>query len=605
MKRSHDMPFGAQYRAGEGVTFRLWGPRAKQVMLHLSDSGSEVALDMKAIGEGWFELATDRARPGSRYQYQIDGGLKVPDPASRFQPADVHGPSEVIDPAEFDWHDTDWRGRPWNEAVVYELHVGAFSPEGTFAGVEKRLDYLADLGVTAIELMPVSDFPGTRNWGYDGVLPYAPDSSYGRPNDLKRLVQAAHKKGLMMFLDVVYNHFGPEGNYLRAYAPQFFTDRHHTPWGEAVNFDQPGSKVVRNYFIQNVLYWLTEYRFDGLRFDAVDQIVDTSNRHILTEIADTVRHQITDRPVHLVLENDDNAAHYLEPGRKLYNAQWNDDIHHALHVTLTGESDGYYADYAHAPVRHTARCLTEGFDYQGQSSGFRNGRLRGEPSDDLPSTCFVSFLQNHDQVGNRAFGERISNLADGCALKAAMTILLLAPSPPLLFMGEEFAAQTPFLFFCEFGKDLAAAVTNGRRNEFSRFARFSDPELRARIPDPNAPKTFLDSKLDWDSVSTPQRKGWPDFYRTLLQLRQKKISPRLSGMSKNTASVEMLSDRALRAKWTLVDGAQLTLFANLSDEPQQHSNRTCGTLLYSTPESTSEQFEVSLPPWSAAWFLKE
>jgi malto-oligosyltrehalose trehalohydrolase len=599
------MPFGAQFHPGEGTTFRLWGPRAEQVTLQVSEGPSRLALQMKRSDAGWFELVTDRAHPGTRYQYEINGDLKVPDPASRFQPADVHGPSEVIDPAEFNWEYADWRGRPWNEAVIYELHVGAFSSDGTFSGVEQKLDYLADLGVTAIELMPVSDFPGARNWGYDGVLPFAPHSQYGRPNDLKRLVQAAHKKGLSMFLDVVYNHFGPEGNYLRAYSPQFFTDRHHTPWGEAVNFDQAGSDVVRDYFVQNALYWLTEYHFDGLRFDAVDQIVDTSNPDILTEIAQTVRRRISDRPIHLILENDDNAAHYLRPERNLYNAQWNDDIHHDLHVALTGEADGYYADYADAPVRRTARCLTQGFDYQGQPSPFRDGRLRGEPSADLPPTCFVSFLQNHDQVGNRAFGERISKLADACALKAAMTILLLAPSPPLLFMGEEFAADTPFLFFCDFGKDLAAAVTNGRRQEFSRFARFADPQLRAQIPDPNARDTFLKSKLDWTSLSAPEHKNWRNFYRGLLMLRQQKIAPRLTAMNSNQASLEIISERALLAAWTFPDRAQLTLLANLSQQSQHHSTSPSGSLLYSTHESTNNHFGASLPPWSAAWFLKE
>lgn len=599
------MRFGAQYLPGEGVRFRLWGPQANEVNLHLIEGESSATLDMKAVGDGWFEVLADAVKPGTRYQYQIDGGIKVPDPASRFQPADVHGPSEVIDSANFDWTDADWRGRPWNEAVIYELHVGAFSLEGTFAAAEKRLDYLADLGITAVELMPLSDFPGSRNWGYDGVLPYAPDSSYGRPDDLKRLVQSAHKKGLMVFLDVVYNHFGPEGNYLRAYSPEFFTDRHHTPWGEAINFDQPGSQVVRDFFIQNALYWLTEYHLDGLRFDAVDQIVDTSTPHILTEIAQAVRSYVSGRPVHLVLENDDNAAHYLSPRQDLYRAQWNDDIHHALHVALTGESDGYYADYADAPVRRAARCLTQGFDYQGQPSRFRNGKRRGEPSSELPPTCFVAFLQNHDQVGNRAFGERILKLTDKCALKAAMTILLLAPSPPLLFMGEEFGADTPFLFFCDFGKDLAAAVTNGRRNEFSRFARFSDPALRARIPDPNAPETFWQSKLDWRNLSAPEHKGWSDFYRRLLALRSTRIAPRLRHMTSNSVTLEMLSDRAFFAKWTLPEGAQLSLLANLSQEPQSHSRRPSGSLLYATPESTNEEFVAALPPWSAAWFLKQ
>lgn len=597
------MSFGAEYRPGTGVRFRLWGPQAKNVSLHLAP-GREDALDMKPSSDGWFELTTTQAGPGSRYQYQIDGGLKVPDPASRFQPADVHGLSEVIDPEEFDWTDHEWSGRPWEEAVIYELHVGTFTPEGSFAGVESKLDYLADVGVTAIELMPLSDFPGARNWGYDGVLPFAPDSTYGRPNDLKHLVDAAHRRGLMVFLDVVYNHFGPEGNYLRAYAPEFFTDRHHTPWGDAINFYGPGSQNVRDFFIQNALYWLTEYYLDGLRLDAVDRIADISQPDILTEIAQTVADELTGRHVHLILENDDNAAHYLHPERKLFTAQWNDDIHHALHASITGESDGYYADYADKAVHRVGRCLTEGFDYQGQTSSFRDGVKRGEPSSDLPLSCFVSFLQNHDQVGNRAFGERILKLADPRAVKAAMTILLLAPSPPLLFMGEEFAAETPFLFFCDFGGDLAAAVTNGRRNEFSRFARFSDPKLRAQIPDPNAPETFLKSKLDWNSLSKAKHKDWFNFYRTLLQVR-KRLVPRVRGLTGDKASFDMLSERALAVSWVLSDGGNLTLFTNLSDDCLQHSSPEPGTLLYASPQESGDQSRELLPPWSAAWFLCE
>lgn len=605
MKRRHNMVFGAEYRPGQGVHFRLWGPKAEKVVLHVSHADRESILDVHANGEGWFELTTDRAGPGTRYQYEIDGDKKVPDPASRFQPADVHGPSEVIDPEAFDWSDTSWVGRRWEEAVIYELHVGTFTREGTFRGVESRLEYLAELGITAIELMPVSDFPGGRNWGYDGVLPFAPDSQYGRPHDLKHLVQVAHHRGLMVFLDVVYNHFGPEGNYLRLYAPQFFTDHHHTPWGEAINFDGRVSKVVRQFFIQNALYWLSEYHLDGLRLDAVDRIADLSEPDILTEIAQTVRHEIRDRPIHLVLENDDNAAHYLRPEFKLFNAQWNDDIHHALHVAVTGESDGYYVDYADEPVRRAGRCLTEGFDYQGEISVFRDGMHRGEPSRDLPPGCFVSFLQNHDQIGNRAFGERIWKLADPCAVKAAMAILLLAPSPPLLFMGDEFAADTPFQFFCDFRKDLAAAVTNGRRNEFSRFARFHDPMLRAQIPDPNARETFLRCQLDWNCLDQIEHKVWNDFYRQLLRIRKEQIVPRLRGIGSNRSSLTMLSERMLLAGWLLPDTAQLTLLANLADQPCQHSIQMPGKLLYSAPSGTADQLGERMPPWSAAWFLTE
>src|SRR5687768_2068639 len=346
---------------------------------------------MSAAGDGWFETLERSARPGSRYRYRIDGRHEVPDPASRFQPADVSGPSEVIDPAAFDWHDDGWQGRPWQEAVIYELHVGTFSSKGTYQGVLEKLEYLRDVGITAIELMPLADFSGRRNWGYDGVLPYAPDSAYGRPEQLKALIQAAHRTGLMVLLDVVYNHFGPEGNYLGLYAPQFFTDRHKTPWGAAIDFS---NAAVRSFFIQNARYWLEEYRFDGLRFDAVHAIVDDSETHILDELREAMP-----AGKHLVLENDANQAGFLERG---YRAQWNDDAHHAFHVLATGESESYYADYADAPARHLARSLAEGFAYQGDHSPFRS-RTRGEKSAHLSPLAFVNFLQNHDQIGNRAF----------------------------------------------------------------------------------------------------------------------------------------------------------------------------------------------------------
>src|SRR3954471_7540785 len=471
---------------------------------------------------------------GSLYRFQIDDKAEVPDPASRFQPQDVQGPSEVVDPTAFQWRDENWRGRPWEEAVFYELHVGTFSPEGTFRGVEQKLDYLRDLGVTAVELMPLADFSGARNWGYDGVLPFAPDSSYGRPEDLKQLVQAAHARGLMMFLDVVYNHFGPEGNYLHLYAPQFFTNRHHTPWGDAINFDGRESRPVRDFFIHNALYWLEEYHFDGLRLDAVHSIVDSSNPNILTELAQAVRERFgAERFVHLVVENVNNTARYLSRDQggsvRLYDAQWNDDIHHCVHVLLTGETDGYYSDYAPDPMRHVCRCLSEGFAYQGDYSEF-HGEKRGEPSSHLPPSAFISFLQNHDQIGNRAFGERISQLADPHALRAAMEILLLAPPPPLLFMGEEFAAPSPFLFFCDFHGDLAAAVTNGRRSEFARFAQFNSPEVRESIPDPNAESTYLQSKLNWSTLRDKVHADWLNLYRELLAIRKSKIVPHLGGL---------------------------------------------------------------------------
>ncbi|HEV2397617.1 MAG TPA: malto-oligosyltrehalose trehalohydrolase [Candidatus Sulfotelmatobacter sp.] len=608
MARSkHEMPFGGEIQPDGSVRFRLWAPAAKDVRLVLENSHQ--FLPMRAVDNGWFELTTTEARAGSRYQFQINGETKVPDSASRFQPQDVHGPSEVIAPDAFQWTDDQWRGRAWEEAVIYELHVGAFSPEGTYQGVQHRLDYLRDLGITAIELMPVADFPGRRNWGYDGVLPFAPDSSYGRPEDLKRLVQAAHEKGLMIFLDVVYNHFGPDGNYLHLYAPQFFTKRHHTPWGAAINFDGPERRVVRDFFIDNALYWLDEYHFDGLRLDAVHAIIDDSTPDILTELAHRVREQFgNDRHVHLVLENADNAAHYLRRDSRgapqLYDAQWNDDIHHAVHVLLTGESDGYYSDYQKDPMRHLCRCLREGFAYQGDFSDYHSCN-RGERSAHLPLSAFVSFLQNHDQIGNRAFGDRILQIAPAQAVKAVMEILLLAPSPPLLFMGEEFAADTPFLFFCDFHGDLAAAVTNGRRSEFARFAKFNSPEVRDSIPDPNAEETFLRSKLNWSSLSAPSHTLWFSFYRELLSIRQGAIVPHIGRISDSRCHAFEAPQRLLSIDWICDNKARLELRANLSNELSTSKLNYSGGLIYASSSDARSAIEQgSLPPWSVAWSFR-
>ena len=458
--------------------------------------------------------------------------------------------------------------------------------------------------------MPVADFPGQRNWGYDGVDLFAPDSAYGRPEDLKELVQSAHSLGMMVLLDVVYNHFGPEGNYLGAYAPQFFTGRHHTPWGNAINFDGPESRTVRDFFIHNALYWLTEYHFDGLRLDAVHAIMDEFTPHILAELADSVRSSIEpDRRVHLVLENDRNQARYLkrtehcEPGT--YTAQWNDDIHHALHVIITGERDGYYADYAERPLELLGRCLAGGFGYQGEVSRYRNGEARGESTDGLPPTAFVSFLQNHDQIGNRAFGERLTKIANPNPLRAALEILLLAPSPPLLFMGEEFGADTQFLFFCDFEKDLAVAVTAGRRKEFARFARFRDPAAREEIPDPNAARTFEASRLDWDMIARPQHQGWLLFYRDLLRLRRQHIVPRLSAACDIKPDYEASDGHVLAVRWHFPDGSELALQANLGKHPVAGLRLPDAQTIYASEGVTAETLRRgTLPAWSVVWFLE-
>lgn len=612
--RKHAMPFGAEILPeGRGVRFRLWAPTARSVDLVLDRS----LYKMQPEGKGWYSLTSAKAKAGSKYKFRIDGDLQVPDPASRYQPEDVFGPSMVVDPAAYEWRDEHWKGRPWEETVLYELHTGTFSEQGTFKGVQQKLEYLTELGITAIELMPVADFPGRRNWGYDGVLLFAPDSSYGKPEELKDLVNAAHQKGLMVFLDVVYNHFGPEGNFLHAYAKSFFNEQHHTPWGAAINFDAPGKEVVREFFIHNAMYWLEEYHIDGLRFDAVHAIIDDSPTHILDELSGRIRNHFgPDRHIHLVLENDHNQARFLRgPQDGSYNAQWNDDSHHAVHVAVTGEASGYYSDYA-APVtgrpavHYLARCLAEGFAYQGEPSPYRDGEKRGESSRNLPLSAFVDFMQNHDQIGNRAFGERLTTLAPPHTLRAAATVFLLAPSIPLLYMGEEWGSKTPFLFFCNFSDELAPLVTEGRRKEFAHFPDFSNPENLEKIPDPSDPKTFERSRLDWKDLDVPEHRQWLDFYRGLLAVRQREIVPRLAGMPDSETGrnrYEVLDDTGLHAEWTLGDGSRLVLLANLGPErltfpfAEIHNFK----LIFVSEENAADALHTGqLPGWSAIWLLK-
>lgn len=642
----HDMPFGAMPIEGGGVAFRLWAPSVPQVMLRIE--GDETAeFPMIRYEDGWHRrdiVTPGTAGPGTRYRFLLPDGLLVPDPASRRNPDDVHAASQVVDPAAFDWPaaEADWRGRPWREAVIYELHVGTFSPTGDFAGVEAKLDHLVDLGVTALEMMPVADFPGRRNWGYDGVLPFAPEAGYGTPEDFKRLVAAAHARGLMVFLDVVYNHFGPDGNYLHAWCPEFFDRTQHTPWGAAIDFRR---REVRDFFIHNARYWLEEFRLDGLRLDAIHAIRDESAPDIVEEIRNAVAElaEAQNRYLHLILENDRNQAHYLDPeksrrrqdgtgharrppggaqnlpsreggaggGRANAVAQWNDDIHHALHVIATGETDGYYADYAGDPHGHLIRCLTEGFAWQGEPSPFRGGEARGEPSAHLPPGAFINFLQTHDQIGNRAFGERLGHLAPAAAVEAATALLLLAPQPPLLFMGEEFAAATPFLYFCDFAGDLARAVTEGRRREFAAFARFADPGARERIPDPNAAATFEASRLDWASLSQPGPAACHARVRHLLAVRRRELVPRL-GDAPLPVQVLRLGDRpdrrrGMRLIWTLADGSLLTLTANLSGDPLADVLPAWGRQLASTLATLPMDAEPgdTLPPWTVCWHLRE
>jgi maltooligosyltrehalose trehalohydrolase len=578
-----ELSFGAQPIGPDQTRFTLFAPAADAVSLEVDGHGS---FPMQRTPGGTFEM-TFACRAGTRYRYCLANGLSVPDPASRAQTNDVHGWSVVVDPGSYTWR-TPWLGRPWQQTVLYELHAGLL---GGFRGVQKELPRLSSLGVTAIELMPVNDFPGRRNWGYDGVLPFAPDAAYGAPDDLKTLVDAAHAHGMMMFLDVVYNHFGPDGNYLGSYAPQFFRDDLRTPWGPALDFRRP---EVRRFFTENAIYWLMEYRFDGLRFDAVHAI---SESDWLDEMARAVRETVEPRrQVHLVLENEANRASHM---RGDFDAQWNDDIHHVLHVLLTGERGGYYEDFAQDTAAKLARALSEGFVFQGEPSLHREGGTRGSPSADLPPYAFVSFLQNHDQIGNRAFGERLTTIADPRALKAAIALQLLSPQIPLIFMGEETASQTPFFFFTDHHGALADAVREGRRREFAKFPDFVDPARREEIPDPNDVGTFE------RSVPHPADEGGKarsDLYCRLLGLRATEIVPRLLGS--RSAGASAVGPAAVIARWEMGDGALLVLACNLGEREAPLAEHAFGQLLFESDMDVAKHARAgTLAPYATVAFL--
>ena len=599
LRRRHRMRFGAEVQADGGVRFSIWAPAQSSLSVAIDETPP---LPLLACADGWHQLTSATARSGARYRFVLTDGSAVPDPASRFQPDDVHGPSEVIDPIAYGWGDGRWAGRPWSEAVVYELHVGTFTPEGTFRAAIDRFEHLAALGITAIELMPVADFPGRRNWGYDGVFPFAPDASYGRPEDLKALVEAAHERGLMVLLDVVYNHFGPDGNCLSRYAPQFFTDRHRTPWGDAINYDGEGCGPVREFFIDNALYWLEEFHLDGLRLDAVHAIADDSPLHILEDLARHARERIHGRPIHLVLENDGNEARWLartESGvPRLYTAQWNDDLHHALHVTATGENMGYYVDYL--PLAdHLGRALAEGFAFQGELSKYR-GTARGEPSAQVPAAAFVAFIQNHDQIGNRAFGERIAALAPAPAARAIAAVYLFLPQTPMLFMGEEWGSVEPFPFFCDFGAELAQAVRKGRRREFAKFVERLSKTRRAGTPDPQAEATFAAAKLDWSKLEDPAHGAVLQWYRRALAARRAHIQPLLPGLTGKHAHHTTLGEGVVAVAWETPAGT-LMLAANLTATATGGFPSKAGETIWQEGDPGDG---TRFGPWTVRWSLR-
>ena len=538
--KSWQLARGAMLCADDAVQFTVWAPRVSSVAVRLlTPENFTVPLERQA--NGLHSGIIRRCPPGSRYLYFLDGERLRPDPVSRFQPEGVHGPSEVVDPHAFCWTDQDWKGLPLTEMIIYELHPGTFTAAGTFTALLPHLEYLKnEVGVTAIELMPVAEFPGQRNWGYDGTHLYAPHSAYGGPLGLKTLVNACHEKGLAVILDVVYNHLGPEGNYLSEYGP-YFTDRYQTPWGQAVNFDGEDSQEVRRYVIDNALYWVTEYHIDALRLDAIHGIFDAHPTHILQELGEAVqtRAGALGRTVLVIAESDLNDNRVITDiccaGGWGLDAQWNDDFHHALHALLTGERQGYYQDFGQ--LAHFARALTDGFVYQGQFSQYRQ-RAHGTLSRHLPSERFVICSQNHDQVGNRAYGDRLSTLVPFPALKLAAGLVLLAPNIPLLFMGEEYGETAPFLYFTSHTDPaLAQAVREGRRREFASFTR------QQEVPDPQEAETFRRSSLQHHLREQEPHRALLRFYHDLIALR--KSSPSLRHCHKAHMEVEMFSEHQL------------------------------------------------------------
>ena len=504
-----------------GVTFTVWASAARTLTLSIerADRPAE-RLSMEPLGGGMFQAHVSDAAAGTLYTYFVNDEGPFPDPASRFQPRGVHGPSEVIDWTQYRWSDAGWRGVRFEELVIYELHVGAFAPAGSFLGVVDRLPYLADLGITAIELMPVAAFPGRRNWGYDGAALFAPAREYGRPTDLQRLVDRAHGVGIAVLIDVVYNHLGPDGAYLPLFSPEFFSRRHQSPWGDGVNLDGPGSGNVRRFLVENALHWIREYHADGLRLDATHALVDGSARHVLAELADALHGLDLGRSVHVIAEDERNLAKLVLPragGGWGLDAVWADDFHHELHRALTGEDGGYYADFS-GTAADIATTINQGWFYTGQDSNYA-GRPRGSGTAGIDRRRFVFCLQDHDQVGNRALGERLNHLADLAGCRAAAALLLLAPETPLLFMGQEWAASTPFRYFTDHEEGLGCLVTDGRRREFDRFPAFSDRDARAKIPDPQEEATFEASRLRWDEIHREPHASMLRLHRALVALR--------------------------------------------------------------------------------------
>lgn len=572
--RTFQKQWGAEFISGDVVRFRVWAEGQQQLTLRLAERD----LPMTAVGNGWFQIDVPGVTHGTEYQFVLQDGMAVPDPASRAQKGDVNGPSVVIDPGRYQPINPDWAGRPWEETVIYELHIGTFTPQGNFRAAIDKLPYLAELGITQLEVMPVSQFGGSRGWGYDGVLLYAPHSAYGTPEDFHAFIDAAHGLGLSVVLDIVLNHFGPEGNYLPLLSPAFFDAQRMTPWGNGIAYER---EPVRHYILDAPLFWLTEYRLDGLRFDAIDQIKDTASKHILQQIAETIREALPDRHIHLITEDSRNVI-FLHPrdekgATPLFTAEWNDDFHNAAHVFATGETHAYYQDFAFEPEKKFARALAEGFVYQGEVS-LQTGHSRGVECHTQPPTFFVDFIQNHDQTGNRAQGERLITLAGADKTRVLLAALLLSPHIPLLFMGEEYGETNPFLFFTDFHGDLAKAVREGRAKEFTGHSGHDGD-----VPDPNDEQTFARSKLDWHNVTTAQGKSWLRFTRSLLVLRHRYLVPLLRPGGTVEGKIVKTAPGMVAVSWSFPTGT-LSLALNIGNKPVDVP-ALAGETLFSWPEA--------------------
>ncbi len=581
--------------AQNGVQFRVWSPTARSIDLMVCSKKIPASVrPLQPTGDGYFTGTFPDLSVGSRYQFRIDGGPCYPDPASRFQPEGVHGPSQVVDPALFQWTDAHWTGLKMEDLILYELHVGTFTPAGTFNGVREKLKTLQDLGITAIELMPVADFSGNRNWGYDGVDLFAPARCYGTPDELRRLVNEAHALSIGVFLDVVYNHLGPDGAYLGAFSPYYFSSRHKSPWGDAVNFDDEHCNHSRNFFIENALHWIHEYHIDGLRLDATHAMVDDSPTHFLKELARKVHASCPkERNVLLIAEDDRNQAQLVRPtDQEGYGLDgvWADDFHHQMRRLLAGDNEGYFQDFS-GNTEDLAKTIRQGWFYTGQNSIFRK-RPQGTSTRGIPRNQFVHCIQNHDQVGNRAMGDRLHFKVDLASVRAVSALLLLSPATPLLFMGQEWGAGTPFCYFTDHPEPLGKAVTKGRRDEFRHFKAFSEPEATRSIPDPQALSTFTSSKLNWQERHLQPHAGMLDLYRDLIKLR--KTEPALKGSLNTSVEVDALDKNILALKRATARNSALLVVACLQGQGKtilgthsvtQPPEGKCWNLLWTTEDS--------------------